>query len=89
MNIILKKNGKNFKKKDSYNIAFLLPLYFKQNDSLKLSSNFTEFPEIYQKSIYALDFYAGAKIAIDSLSKIHKNINIHVFDTENSTKKNI
>ena len=82
-----KKNGKNFKKKDFYNIAFLLPLYYQINDSLKLSSNFTEFPEIYQKSIYALDFYAGAKIAIDSLSKIHKNINIHVFDTENSTKK--
>lgn len=45
---------------------------------------FETVPEIYKKSRIALDFYQGAKIAIDSLSKEGLWANIRIYDTENN-----
>lgn len=80
----LKSRKKKFKKKEVYNIAYLLPLYYDKNDTLEAYKNFNEGSDIYKKTHYALDFYAGAKIAIDSLNRAGMAMNIHVFDTKNN-----
>ena len=78
------KNRKNkFKKKESYNVAFMLPLYLDKNDTIEIYQGLQEESEIYKKTHYALDFYSGAKIAIDSLNKTGMALNIHVYDTKN------
>jgi peptidoglycan endopeptidase LytF len=77
------KANTKFIKKAHYNIAFLLPLYLDKNDTLETFESFNEGGHIYKKSHYALDFYAGAKIAIDSLNASGVSMNIHVFDTKN------
>lgn len=78
------KNRKNkFKKKESYNIAFMLPLYLDKNDTIEAYQNLQEGSDIYKKTHYALDFYSGAKIAIDSLNKAGMALNVHVYDTKN------
>ena len=78
------KNRKNkFKKKESYNVAFMLPLYLDKNDTIEIYQDLQEESEIYKKTHYALDFYSGAKIAIDSLNKAGMALNIHVYDTKN------
>ncbi|MDB2622441.1 LysM peptidoglycan-binding domain-containing protein [Flavobacteriales bacterium] len=79
----LKSRTSKFSKKESYNIAFLLPLYLDKNDTIEVYQDLDNETEIYKKTHYALDFYSGAKIAIDSLNKAGMNINVHVFDTQN------
>lgn len=79
----LKSRKKKFKEKEIYNVAFLLPLYLDKNDTIEAYKNFNEGGDIYKKTHYALDFYTGAKIAIDSLNKAGMAMNIHVFDTKN------
>lgn len=79
----LKNRKSKFKKKDQYNIAFLLPLYLDKNDTIEAYQNLEEETEIYKKTHYALDFYSGAKIALDTLNKAGMSLNIHVFDTKN------
>ncbi len=83
----LKNKRSKFKKKDSYNIAFLLPLYLDKNDTIEVYQNPEGNSEIYKKTHYALDFYSGAKIAIDSLHKAGMSINIHVYDTKNEPEE--
>jgi len=78
------KNRKNkFKNKKSYDVAFMLPLYLDKNDTIEAYQNLQEESSIYKKTHYALDFYSGAKIAIDSLNKSGIALNIHVYDTKN------
>ena len=79
----LKRRNNKFKKKDSYNVAFMLPLYLDKNDTIEAYQNLNEESSIYKKSRYALDFYSGAKVAIDSLNKAGMAINVHVYDTKN------
>lgn len=79
----LKRRKNTFKKKEEYNIAFLLPLYLDKNDTIDAYQNLNDEAEIYKKTRYALDFYAGAKVAIDSLNKAGMALNVHVFDTKN------
>lgn len=84
----LKNRTNKFKQKDNYNIAFLLPLYLDKNDAIERESNYLEEKsEIYKKSNYALEFYSGAKIAIDTLNKSGMGLNIYVYDTKNDTQQ--
>lgn len=80
----LKNKELKFKKKESYNIAFMLPLYLDKNDTIESYQNTNEENDIYKKSHYALEFYSGAKIAIDALKKLGISLNIYIFDTENN-----
>ena len=84
----LKSRTNKFKQKETYNIAFMLPLYLDKNDAIeKESNNLEEKSEIYKKSNYALEFYSGAKIAIDTLNKSGMGLNIYVYDTKNDTQE--
>ena len=82
----LKERKHKFKKKESYNIAFMLPLYLDKNDQLESFQDLSKNDELYPKTAYALDFYSGAKIAIDSLNKAGMSINVHVYDTKNDSQ---
>ena len=77
-----KKNAK-FKKKQSYKIALMMPLYLDKNDTIEAYNNLNEGDQIYKKTRFALDFYSGAKIAIDTMRKAGMSLDVHVFDTNN------
>jgi len=83
----LKERKSTFVKKEVYNIAFLLPLYLDKNDTIESFQDLSKVDELFKKTPYALDFYSGAKIAIDSLNKAGMAINVHVYDTKNNTQE--
>ena len=58
--------------KSSYDLAMILPFF---------TAQFTEGRENSSKSQFALDFYAGAKIALDSLSTQALNLRVTVLDS--------
>ena len=63
-----------FEKKETYNIAFLLPFYLDYGKGYS----------VYISKL-ATQFYMGAKIALDSLETMGLNAKIHVFDTKNDS----
>ena len=68
----------------------MLPLYLDKNDAIEKESNILEEKsEIYKKSNYALEFYSGAKIAIDTLNKAGMGLNIYVYDTKNEPRRHL
>ncbi|PCH70586.1 MAG: hypothetical protein COC06_04205 [Bacteroidales bacterium] len=77
-------------------IALFLPLYLDVNDSINRSISYKDTIEIvternprilYSKSHDFIRFYQGILLAVDSLQKEGLSIDLHVFDTEKSTKK--
>lgn len=64
--------------KDTYNIALMLPFSLEMNDSLE--SKMASGEELLLLTEIALDFYRGARIALDSLKKSGLNANIYVYD---------
>ena len=63
---ISKSDSLSYSESDSVlNISLLLPFYLDLNDSLSFDSE----SSIYSKSKIALDYYFGALIALDTLSK--------------------
>ncbi|MBP7184727.1 MAG: amino acid ABC transporter substrate-binding protein [Saprospiraceae bacterium] len=65
--------------KISYRVAFLLPF---QENEYQLNSN-----TIPETSTWALDYYLGAKLALDQLNTEGINLVIDVYDTEGSETK--
>lgn len=61
-----------------YRIAFLLPFSISKNDSIIAAGNSNG--HYYEPSRIAVQFYAGAKMALDSLHKIGLNAEIVVKD---------
>lgn len=59
-------------KKKSYRIDVLAPLYI---DELEKSDK--KFPE---KSVAAVEFYEGIKLAVDTLNSFHYNIQVYIHD---------
>ncbi|MEO5572460.1 MAG: hypothetical protein ABIT08_12990 [Bacteroidia bacterium] len=58
-------------------IALLIPLYLEQNFEIDTST--TEV-DMEPRSLPALSFYEGAKLAVDSLTRTGSNIKLDVFD---------
>ncbi|MEZ5172800.1 MAG: LysM peptidoglycan-binding domain-containing protein [Bacteroidia bacterium] len=63
----------DIKKKRPIHLSLLLPFYLPPED------------ELNPKSRIGLDFFAGARIATDSLRKAGYSVDIHVFDTQNDS----
>lgn len=72
--------------KGQYTIAMMLPFYLNQNDTIEFNAEFGEDEQIYNRSKIALEFYAGAQLAIDSLIKQGMSIRLYVYDTDNKGK---
>jgi len=83
------KYQKKFSKKDTINIALLLPFYTTKNDFLLsfLSESQQSKEDIYKGSYMALNYLEGVIIATDSLNKTGININLFVYDTKNDSNK--
>jgi ABC-type branched-subunit amino acid transport system substrate-binding protein len=65
--------------KNSYDLAILLPFF---------ASQYTEGVPTQAKSQFALDFYAGAKLAIDTLSTSPLSMKVSVLDSKGSSDFN-
>jgi len=61
-------------------LNLLLPLYTAENDSLLNKETYTEKDALFQKSLPAIEFMAGFKLACDSMAKAGLNININTID---------
>lgn len=70
------KPPKGTKLKQSYNITYLLPFF---TDKFSSIDN-----DIYEKSLWALNFYAGAKMALDTLENEGISLNVSALDTRAS-----
>jgi LysM repeat protein len=72
-------------KAPAIHIAVLLPLYFSANDSLELFTEEGLDIPIYNRSKIGLQFLTGVQLALDSLAGLGYNIELDVYDTQNST----
>lgn len=74
---LLDSSGKIvFERKNSYSIVYLLPFHF------NYGKNYSK-----QMSSISTQFYMGAKVALDSLSKLGLKADVYFWDTENSSEK--
>ncbi|HIA12005.1 MAG TPA: LysM peptidoglycan-binding domain-containing protein [Flavobacteriales bacterium] len=71
--------------KNVYHVALMLPLYLDINDSIDKKRKPEDEEIIFKRSNVALEFYEGARMAIDSMHKMDFNARIYVYDTENDT----
>ncbi|WP_146130037.1 LysM peptidoglycan-binding domain-containing protein [Aurantibacter aestuarii] len=74
--------GSDISNKDRKKIAIVLPFRLNtiQTDSLSLAKNKLENDKLLT---IALDFYAGAEMALDSLKKMNVKLDVKVYDTNN------
>jgi hypothetical protein len=69
-----------------FRIALMIPLYLEEADSLEVE-NFLMSPQEDFKPFRYIRFYEGALMAIDSLKKQGFNIELFVYDVDNSLTK--
>ena len=62
---------------DNYSVSFLLPFLYNSFDNIQGVPN--------NKSLLAINYYYGAKMAFSRLGQEGLNINVNVFDTQAST----
>lgn len=68
-------------RKDEYTIALLLPFYLDANDEMVENRNALDKKSIYPKSKFAIEFYNGVKMALDSISTDSCKFKLFVYDT--------
>jgi len=68
-------------KKSEYNIALFLPFYLDENDEMVENRRALEENSIYPKSKFAIEFYQGFLMALDSLTKKNQKYKVYVYDT--------
>lgn len=74
---------------NSIDVVLLLPLYLKENDKVNIdtiSGNIRE--TIYAKSLNALEFYEGAQMAVDSISRTGMKATVYLFDSPDEENLN-
>jgi len=69
-------------KKSEYSIGLLLPFYLDENDEMTENRSALEKKSIYPKSKFAIEFYNGFKMALDSISTDSCQFKIYVYDTK-------
>ncbi len=71
--------GKTWEKKESYNIALLLPFSIDEAELDKLMSeeNITGY-----QPLASVEFYEGSLLALDTLKKLGVNLNVTVYNTK-------
>jgi LysM repeat protein len=68
-------------RKGEYTIALLLPFYLDANDEMVENRNALDKKSIYPKSKFAIEFYNGVKMALDSISSDSCKFKLFVYDT--------
>lgn len=70
----------NYAKKSVYKIALMVSFYIEENQEMTQST--LEKRKIYPKSIFAVEFYQGILLALDSLSDENTKFELQVYDTK-------
>jgi LysM repeat protein len=69
-------------KKTEYSIGLMLPFYLDENDEIVDNRSALTKTSIYPKSTFAIEFYNGFKMALDSISTDSCQFKIYVYDTK-------
>ena len=69
------------KKKQLYTIGLFLPFYLDENDEITIDRMALEEKSIYPKSRFAIEFYQGFLLALDSISTDSCSFKVFVYDT--------
>ena len=69
-------------KKSEYSIGLMLPFYLDVNDETVDNRSAFSVKSIYPKSKWAIEFYNGFKMALDSISSDSCKFKIYVYDTK-------
>lgn len=77
---LISTNNINHSLKPVYKIALLLPFYLEENQEMPLSP--LEKKKIYPRSTFAVEFYQGVLVALDSISTPENTFEVLVFDTK-------
>lgn len=74
-------------KERTYNIALMIPLFLEEIDSLYVKEDQDLSTLVQLKSFRFIQFYEGFKIAIDSMKNQGMNLNLFIYDVDNSAAK--
>jgi len=69
-------------KKQEYSIGLMLPFYLDENDEMVANMNALDEKSIYPKSKFAIEFYNGFMLALDSISTDSSKFKVYVYDTK-------
>jgi len=67
--------------KNEYKVGLFLPFYLDANDEMVENRNALDKKSIYPKSKFAIEFYNGVKMALDSISTDSCKFKLYVYDT--------
>ncbi len=73
--------------KATYNVALMLPLFLEELDSLETAKVEDRHELSNLVSFWFLQFYEGFLMAVDSLKEAGMNLNLFVYDVDNSSEK--
>lgn len=68
--------------KSSYNVVYMLPLFLSDSTNDAESQNPANAKKIKVEALNGIEFFQGAKLALDSLQKNGVIANVYTFDTE-------
>ena len=71
----------------TFNVALLFPLYYENAKELDVDANNGQIISGTSKSFRFIQFYQGALIAVDSLTKRGMNVKLSVFDVDEKDNK--
>jgi len=74
-------------KNQTYNIALMLPLFLEEVDSIEVKKDITIEDISAIPSLRFMDFYAGFKMAVDSMKNQGMKINLFIYDVDNNPEK--
>ncbi|HBG71489.1 MAG: hypothetical protein A2W93_14655 [Bacteroidetes bacterium GWF2_43_63] len=81
-------NCENPKKLNEYNVALLIPLYLDRGSFKDFNKDRHDENEWYHNVSFSfIQFYEGLKFALDTLKSSGMNVNLHVFDLDDSDAK--
>ncbi|MDR2083942.1 MAG: LysM peptidoglycan-binding domain-containing protein [Bacteroidales bacterium] len=75
------------KSKRKFKVALLMPLYFEEDRNLTVDEITGKIVSGTSKPFRFIQFYQGAKIALDSLAKAGMNVDLQIFDVDESYSK--
>lgn len=82
MSQIVSNNFDSITRKNSYKIGLMLPFYLDENDEITDRKQAFKEKGIYPRSKFAIEFYNGFLLALDSLASDSLQFELYVYDTK-------
>ncbi|MCD4664953.1 MAG: LysM peptidoglycan-binding domain-containing protein [Bacteroidales bacterium] len=71
----------------TYNVALMLPLFLEELDSMEINKENNVIDQTNVKSFRFIQFYEGFLMAVDSMKAKGMNLNLFVYDIDNTSEK--